>query len=191
MDLTHYRAVLSFCPDLTDPAAVSIPMGVLLLADSPKVRIAMVAVAESPLLREVVDPITREMLATVPQMLERQVRLALDGDGASASADEILATLCHTLRNTLYVSRIYEAGTFQLPEDAKAASAKAFHRLNKLMDETIFDEMEAAGFELLPESSSESYGSHDPSPTFPIQGMAKHYWPLPAARHASDAVPLH
>lgn len=106
MKLNYQQAVVSLCFDLTNPEAVSTPVAVLLVAKTGRARIA--AFASRHLEDSDHDPLTREILADVPHLLERHLNAAFS-QGADLGA--VLQKLHEALRNSLHVSEILPAVT--------------------------------------------------------------------------------
>jgi hypothetical protein len=116
MKLTYQQAIVSLCLDLTNPEAVSSPVAVLLVARTGRARIA--AFASRHLKDSDYDPITREVLADVPHLLERHLNAAFS---QGEDLDAVLRKLHGALRNSLHVSEILPAMTVsrevRRPED--------------------------------------------------------------------------
>ena len=75
MKLSYQLATISYCPDLTDPAAVSVPIAVLAVGktsnDEGFWSAGIVGVDAK---RMGIDPLSSAMLADVPHMIRRHVR---------------------------------------------------------------------------------------------------------------------
>lgn len=102
----HYRyAIVSFCPDLTDPAARSVPVAILIIANAGDATIA-VATGWYPL--EDSDPISSVLLRDIPRFLRAHVDEVLSSQ-ADADAESIICALQHSLRNSVHVSEVSSA----------------------------------------------------------------------------------
>ena len=102
--------VVSFCPDLTDPAAPTVPVAVIgLLGEKSHAngegngKIFMIARADAEDLLPIEDdPLARAILNDLPDFLGEQVREGLRIAGASG----LISWIEHSLRNSLHISNI-------------------------------------------------------------------------------------
>jgi hypothetical protein len=134
MKLKGEYAVISFCHDLTDPDAVSVPVALLLIAQKADRSLAA-AVG-----REVadVDPITAEFLRDIPRLLKDQVQSIQQ----ARTVPDILRSLHNALRNSLHVSKISEC---ELDVAADLPLESQFSRIIEATQNAFNDELEAAG----------------------------------------------
>lgn len=104
MKLKHRFAVVSWCPDLTDPNAVSIPVAVLLIAKAGRMNFAasMGMQVEGDL-----DAFEQDLLRDVPLLIRRYVDDFIKSNPA-AKGNDVLLAVHHALRNSLHVSKVEE-----------------------------------------------------------------------------------
>lgn len=101
MELKYRYAVVSFCADLTDSTARSMPVAILMIAESNDEVIAVATGAY----REHDDPLASAFLKDVPNLLRVHVEDALS-EHPDADAEAILCALQHSLRNSVHVSLV-------------------------------------------------------------------------------------
>lgn len=110
MELRYQHAIISFCPRLTEPDGFSVPVAAVLVGGTTDGAAAVAAamvmpdaekVAEDPLTKAVVRDLLRILKGHIDDAGARTMR----GDEWSA---QLLRTLQHALRNTLFVSFISE-----------------------------------------------------------------------------------
>ncbi len=101
MELKYRYAVVSFCADLTDATARSMPVAILMIAESNDEVIAVATGAY----REHDDPLASAFLKDVPNLLRVHVEDALS-EHPDADAEAILCALQHSLRNSVHVSLV-------------------------------------------------------------------------------------
>lgn len=129
MKLTYKQAVVSLCLDLTNSEASSTPVAVLLVARTGRARIAAFASRHFKDVEH--DPITREILADVPHLLERHLNSAF---ARGADLGSVLQQLHEALRNSLHVSEILPA--YPIERDVRRAE-DFFPDLVKVVGKTI------------------------------------------------------
>ncbi len=118
MKVTYHEAIISFCFDLTDPKARSIPVACLLVGESVEgTRFAASAVV-LPGSSLDLDPLSREILADVPQLLKQHVGAVISDLPADAPLEQILRSLHHILRNSLHVAATRPACEIEVAADA-------------------------------------------------------------------------
>ncbi|MCB9583746.1 MAG: hypothetical protein H6718_00010 [Polyangiaceae bacterium] len=104
MPSPRYRqAVISYCPNLRDPFAPSIPLCVLTVAEEGR-RVHAVAVGSS-VAAAPVDPLTKEILGDVPDFVSRHLISSAD---QQHGMNESLRALVESLRNSVHVSEVTE-----------------------------------------------------------------------------------
>ena len=151
MKLTYSCAIVSFCPDLTARDAPSLPVGVLLVGEISKHRLASVLVPSVRVPR--LDDITREVLMSVPDLLRLHVDEVLTED-ITLPAAEVLRRLHEKLRNTLFVSEISDDKVVELDEPAAIAQLlideydAAVERDGRELEYVALDELSQVGASL-------------------------------------------
>lgn len=108
MQLDYQQAVVSFCDDLTDPSARSVPIGVLVVGEvkGGLTNIYIAGVACRTSFPTAIDPLTRDMLKAVPRLLKAHVNESLAGTPPATPLESVLLRLYDGLRNSLHVSKI-------------------------------------------------------------------------------------
>lgn len=102
MTLIAYRyAVVSWCPDLTDPNGPSVPLALLMVGDAGDGYFAAIVGA---VLKGNLDPITSAILRDVPGLVKRQLDDMIAKD--QPSPDDVVERLTKSLRGSLHVSKI-------------------------------------------------------------------------------------
>lgn len=124
MKLRYKHAVVSFCPDLTDPDGYSIPVGVLLIGRSDELGVAAATALRSHALAKtgLLDPISAAIQDDLLGVLQEHVNEAIEAEHGRVDPGRVLATLQGALRNSLFVSRISEEQTEALPASDEAQS---------------------------------------------------------------------
>lgn len=115
MKLRYHIATLSFCPDLLDPEAASIPVGILLLAEAAGQGVALLAVDKNLPLSEALPPVVREIVGQFPQLVQAQLESILQSD-AGANIDTIMEVFEDSLRNSFYVSDLQLNQIIDIPD---------------------------------------------------------------------------
>ncbi len=105
MILSYQSAVVGLCDDLTNPNASTTPLAVIVIGQCGGSHIGAVAYRETAGLDW--DPMTRDVLGDVPDLLQRHLDTAFKTN-PRASLGAILRELYHSLRNSLHVVRIDE-----------------------------------------------------------------------------------
>ncbi len=107
MKLSYQLATISYCPDLTDPSAVSVPIAVLAVGktsnDEGFWSAGIVGVDAK---RMGLDPLSSAMLADVPHMIRRHVDGAMRALTADATPDAVLREFHESLKTSIHVSEI-------------------------------------------------------------------------------------
>lgn len=99
----YYRyAVVSWCPDLTDPSSPSVPLALLMVgtAGGQHFAAAVGACVEGEL-----DPITTRVLSDVPTLVRRHVDDIL-AQNPPPEPDAVIDSLTDALRGSLHVSHV-------------------------------------------------------------------------------------
>lgn len=136
MKLKSRYAVISFCPDLTDPSASSVPVAVLLIAEASEGLFAA-ALARGNLK---VDAITAEFLHDVPRLLKDHIE-SVDPD--AHTPETLLHKLHDSLRNSLHVAKISEPRELDFSDDRPIESQ--FGRMLDAAQDVLKKELESAG----------------------------------------------
>jgi hypothetical protein len=109
MKLTYRNAILSFCADLTDPDAKSLPIGTLLIGEVEESRLAAAVVFQPT----GADPFATEHLSDALAIIKEHINRVLE-DKPDAPSLDILQALYSALRNSLFVSAIGDEKTVEL-----------------------------------------------------------------------------
>ena len=117
----HYRkALVSFCQDLTNPESSSVPVGILLVAEGENGSlVATAAGIWAGILK--LDPISREIITDLPQLIKRHLSEVRGSLGPNANIDSVLFGLHDTLRNSLHVSGISETEALEVESPSDSA----------------------------------------------------------------------
>ncbi len=107
MKLSYQLATISYCPDLTDPNAVSIPIAVLAVGKaSNDAGLWSAGIVGVDAKRMGIDPLSSAMLADVPHMIRRHVDGAMQRLRADATPDAVLREFHESLKTSVHVSAI-------------------------------------------------------------------------------------
>ncbi|MBI5495654.1 MAG: hypothetical protein HY904_11570 [Deltaproteobacteria bacterium] len=109
----QYRyAVISWCPDLTDPEARSFPAAVLFAGRLGPLNFgAVVGLAK---FGGTLDSLSRKLLADVPGLVRRHVEAVIE-QSAPANPDALLYSMQNALRNSLHVASVSELMEAEVP----------------------------------------------------------------------------
>ena len=141
--------VLSFCPDLTDPSAVSIPLGIVGAGVAAnKDRFWFFVLKNPPWHTPAIDndPIAKSILSELPALLDKQV-----GEGAAKVETRNFSSWLHgQFRNTLHVSLV--------KKELFSTKAGNPHRdimahCMDLFTKSVFSGKKKAAMEAMPESA--------------------------------------
>ena len=102
MELSYRYAIVSFCPDLTDPKASSMPVALLMIAMSGD---EMIATATGCYPEDSDDPISSALLKDMPRFLQAHVNEVCN-DQTEIDPEALLCALQHSLRNSVHVSGV-------------------------------------------------------------------------------------
>jgi hypothetical protein len=116
MKLRYRTAVIGFCPDLTDPAASSIPVACLLVGEAEGERLGAAVVVLPTEKQVALDDLSRMMLGDVPALLRRHLEEVMQTLPADAPLETILYSLHNGLRNSLQVLEIGEETSLEVKE---------------------------------------------------------------------------
>lgn len=116
MTLTYQRAALSLCLSLTDPHAMSVPVGSLVVGDVDAGRFACLATGPRDARLANLDELTEDLLRHLPGVLHRKVLTAVERAGLSASLADVMLTLNLSLRGSIYVSEVRETERLELAD---------------------------------------------------------------------------
>lgn len=135
MTLAYRLATISYCPDLTDPHALSIPIAVLAVGkDQGKWSAAAVGLEASKL---GLDPLASAMLADVPHMIRRHVDAVMRRlEDRAATPGAVLRELHDSLKTSIHVSNIGEERSLQEP-DARRVPTRLFEELIPALGEAL------------------------------------------------------
>lgn len=122
MKLSFQLATISYCPDLTDPNAVSVPIAVLAVGktsnDEGFWSAGIVGVDAK---RMGIDPLSSAMLADVPHMIRRHVDGAMRRLTPDATPDAVLREFHESLKTSIHVSDIGAAQEVDVAEPRQLA----------------------------------------------------------------------
>lgn len=154
MRVIHQSATISFCPDLTDPEATSIPVATLLVGAADGLRFAAVS-AFVPASAAGLDPISAHVLLDVPTLLKEHVDAVLESLPEEAPIEEILVKLHRRLRNSLHVAKISEPVQAELPVGGTTNAEAADQVAGRLLEIAV-DQMHDAAQQSRPRASGPS-----------------------------------
>ena len=113
MELRYRTATISFCLDLTDPRAATIPVAVFLAGEADDIRIAALATRLNHPLRTRLDGLAQEVIDMLPRVLQEQVDEIFSAN--HASIDGLFEALCDSFRNSLYMGDVSAVLTREIP----------------------------------------------------------------------------
>lgn len=124
MNLSYQLASISYCPDLTDPDAVSLPIAVLAVGkatDSEGLWSAAIVGIDAKRLG--IDPLSTAMLADVPHMIRRHVDAAMKTLAPEATPEMVLKTFHESLKTSIHVSAISDRKEVEVKDARGLATA--------------------------------------------------------------------
>ena len=125
MRLTYETATLSYCPDLTDGEAVSVPIAVLVVGKSGKAWFAAAAGIDAKRLG--VDPLSQEILSDLPHTIRRHMDEAMAAtDVKRRTPRKVLRTFFERFRTSVHVSALDRSVAVEVP-DVQHAAKKVQH----------------------------------------------------------------
>ena len=133
MNLSYRLATISYCPDLTDPNAVSLPIAVLTVGNDDGHWSAAAVCLDAKRLG--LDPLASAMLADVPHMIRRHLDATMKRLSPDATPEIVLRALHESLKTSIHVSAISEPRKIALPDPRRIAAA---------LFETAFDVLKTA-----------------------------------------------
>jgi hypothetical protein len=134
MRLRYRLATISYCPDLTDPSALSVPIAVLAVGkEDGRWSAAAVAVDAKQL---GLDPLSTAMLADVPHMIRRHVDLSMAKLGADATPDEVVNIVRESLKTSIHVSELSGHLEVEVPDPRRIAE-KLFEKAAAVFEAAI------------------------------------------------------
>lgn len=106
MELRYQHAIISYCPRLTEPDGVSVPVAIVLVGATDGAGVAGALVApEAERIAE--DPLTRAVTRDLLRILKGHVdEAAAQTAGGQRGREQVLRTLQHSFRNSLFVSSV-------------------------------------------------------------------------------------
>lgn len=121
MKLDYRLATISYCPDLTDPNAVSIPIAVLAVGkDDGSWSAAAVGLDAK---RLGLDPLSSAMLADVPHMIRRHLDAAMKQLDTNATTAAVLRAFHESLKTSIHVSEISDPREVEVLDPRRIAVA--------------------------------------------------------------------
>ncbi len=169
MQLDYQQAVVSFCYDLTDPSARSVPIGILVVGElkGSRTRLCIAGVASRTSFPADLDPVTRDMLRAVPRLLKAHVSEAFGSMPPATPLETILHRLYDGLRNSLHVAEIGTVRHMDLgAHDDEAAEVEA---VTWAMPRVISEAFKAIGVQAK---------VHVPRPSMPPPSPELSVWPI-------------
>ncbi len=122
MKLSYQLATISYCPDLTDPNAVSVPIAVLAVGKSSDDEGFWTAgIVGIDAKRMGIDPLSSAMLADVPHMIRRHVDGAMRRLHLDATPDAVLREFHESLKTSIHVSEIGAVHEVEVAEPRQLA----------------------------------------------------------------------
>lgn len=168
MELNYRYAIVSFCSDLIDPNASSLPVALLMIATSGE---DMMAAATGWYPQDSGDPISSALLKDMPRFLKAHVD-ELVNETPDVDSESILCALQHSLRNSVHVSAVSPSMTehvdAEAPENLTATVTQKAVAL-------FFKEMRNAGLYLQPKTALGGKATRRDIPPVPPFSL----WPLP------------
>jgi len=183
--VAHQSASISFCMDLTDPEAVSIPIAHLLVASAEQDRFAVIAALTPKNPKATFDPITADVLSDATTLIRDHVDRVLAGLAPGASLELILTGLHSTLRNSLHVANIGDVEVAEVGAPAGQLEA----------EEAIMDELTRMAVERMHQEVKAFIASAPPPPKTNVRAAPKFTervpsrlaWPLSSASPVREA----
>lgn len=124
MKLSYQLATISYCPDLTDPSAVSVPIAVLAVGKTANTEAfwsaAMVGVDAK---RMGLDPLSSAMLADVPHLIRRHVDASMRKVKTDSTPSDVLRAFHESLKTSVHVSELGQVHEVDLPDPRQLAHA--------------------------------------------------------------------
>jgi hypothetical protein len=120
MRVSCQLATISYCHDLTDPDAVSLPIAVLAIGKGVGAEAFWIAaVVGLDAKRLGIDPLSTALLADVPHMIRRHVDAAVKTLPPGATPGAVLRAFREALKTSIHVSAIDQ------PEELEAPNARS------------------------------------------------------------------
>lgn len=134
-----YRvATISYCPDLTAPDAVSVPVAALLVSRSAEGKWTAFAMGLE-LATLGLDPLATALLGDLPALMRRNLDAAMKSiDDPAATPQSVLRVFHETLRTSVHVSHISAECELQVSDAMSVA-----HQLLDITTQTLITELEA------------------------------------------------
>lgn len=170
MKLSYQLASISYCPDLTDPNAVSLPIAVLAVGKASNAEeFWSAAIVGVDAKRMGIDPLSTAMLADVPHMIRRHVDAAMKKLTADATPDVVLRAFHESLKTSIHVSAISERREVEVRDARGLATAlidPSFVTLERSMHELTGQLAQGLRAEWSPRVSPERLMAHAPEQLF-------------------------
>ncbi len=119
MRVRYHYAVLSYCGDLTDPGAPSIPVGAIAIGNLSENTVFVLSITRSGSIEDAIpdlqDPFSARILSRFHSFVEHQIEDGLVHSGV----DGFLHWLQEKLRNTIHISAIHQREC-EIPDIASA-----------------------------------------------------------------------
>lgn len=136
MKLSYQLATISYCPDLTDPNSVSMPIAVLAVGKTSNAAgLWSAAIVGVDAKRMGIDPLSSAMLADVPHMIRRHVDGVMRRLTSDATPDVVLRAFHESLKTSIHVSAIGSGREVAVPDP---------RHLAQVLLEPAFSTLEAA-----------------------------------------------
>ena len=120
MRLTYETATLSYCPDLTDGDAISVPIAVVVVGKSGRAWFAAAAGMDAKRLG--IDPLSEAILSDLPHTIRRHVNAAMAStDVKGRTPRKVLRVFCECFRTSVHVSSLEHSVTIEVADAQKAA----------------------------------------------------------------------
>lgn len=174
MKLRYGYAIVSFCPDLTNPLLPSIPIAGLTLGEIESEKIAVTAIIRPADDFFADDPITCAIVNDLPAVLSEHVNDAFEkSKNDPMPIDAVLRRLQNALRNSLHVSSMSTSIETDVADEMMTASPLVDELLRQML--TATRATKEALSKIQPESAKRRLPTGSKQPEL-------RSWSLPSAR---------
>ena len=120
MRLTYETATLSYCPDLTDSEAVSVPIAVLVVGKSGRAWFAAAAGIDAKRLG--IDPLSEAILSDLPHTIRSHMDAAMAATNVKGRTPrKVLRAFYEAFRTSVHVSALDRTAPIEVADAQKAA----------------------------------------------------------------------
>lgn len=187
MKLRFKYAIVSFCLDLTDPDAFSIPVATLVVGRAGNHGIAALASASDVLAKkfEAQDPFAARILSGLTTAMKDHVDSTFFEEHA-VDMDAVLQKLQRSLRNSIFVSRISEEIHREIEDNETATAGEAVQEAMGAMLSALKSCAEELRCRARAQDSDEPPYLLEPDPGFLPTATT---WGLPHLTGRRDSIP--